>query len=785
MLNVFPSLVVPGVENVTLYHDDSDENMFYMVPDMPVFKTGVDGKPMMHLIVVGRDFYLFKDKAQDLAAAETELGIFNMTTALEVTQADQDKIRTYLASLRNYYRPAFKGGRVCYQIVATHPDPSQIKLGFPEWTTPAQVIFSLAGQGAGDTFIKVATGSDAPSLLNDCTANYQATLGQEGVELMRQAMTQGFSAASVWYKVSFVARLPAINISITGDAKNVYTDIKNYCQVNETYSGSKSGSWSYPQVSDLKQLKTISASLQITYDDGDFTSATGAAGDDIAKQISTFIFTTATNYIQNIFFAAPFSPGVPTAELGTDPLAHNPWKDPNSAPSPTNQLWLKNFTQDMEGSFGFSATYNKNIVVTKNPSSMLESLISKDAYKNSIISADLSHPYFQILDASIGVTADFVNDPIAAIIVHCEYKQTDEITGEVRQHSDDFEFKTGQEQFRFQAFMAKAKDGTPKEEYTYSTQLVYKFSAEPVNNPPVTTNTRALLIGYNNLSCVHVAAVLGSVPVDTVSRVQVHFEYPDPNLTIPSKSKDVFLSPDHPGDSWFTFTGNNPSTEYTYQCTYFLTNGETITGDVKRSTSGTCAFSAPFEDTLNVTFVPQGQFPPTQQIVVSTQYVDPTDGYRETAVHSFASLKDTWTWQVRLHNRNMRTFKYKVDTTFIDGSSDTGDWKDGTEGTILVGQIAQKILEVDVIASLVDFSKTWKLVLVKLKYLDATNSVDQEQVFQITAQNASQSFAWRFPVKDQTNKKYTYEIDAYGIDPSQQKVIGPLPTDNSTLVIQL
>jgi hypothetical protein len=188
---------------------------------------------------------------------------------------------------------------------------------------------------------------------------------------------------------------------------------------------------------------------------------------------------------------------------------------------------------------------------------------------------------------------------------------------------------------------------------------------------------------------------------------------------------------------------------------------------------------------LNVTFVPQGQFPPTQQIVVSVQYLDPTDGYRETAVHSFASLRDTWTWQVRLHNRTQRTFQYKVDTTFADGSSDTGVWKDGAEGTVLVGQIAQKILEVDVIASLIDFAKTWKLVLVKLKYLDPANSVDQQQIFQINAQSASQPLVWRFPVKDQTNKKYTYEVDAYGIDPTQQKVVGPLQTDNPALVIQL
>ncbi len=783
MLNIFPSVTVPGVENVTLYHDDSDSNLFYMISNMPVFKTGVDGKPMLRLLVIGRDFYLFKDKAQDLNSAETELGVFNMTTALEVSQSDQDKIRNYLASLRNYARPYFMGGRVRFQVAAAGPSAAQIKLTYPEWTTPAKVTFSIAGQGAGDTFIKTATGSDAPSLLTDCTANYQATLGQEGVELLRQALAKGYSAASVWYQVSFVARMPAINITISGDASNVYKDIKNYIQVQEHYSGDRSGSWSYPQISDLNQLKTVSSSLHIQFDDGDFTQAAGGAT-DIEKQIENFIFTTATNYIQNIFFAPPFTPGVPSGELGTDPMAHNPWKDQSAPAAVANQFWLKNFTQDMEGSFGFSATYNKNFVVTKNPSATLEGMISKEDYQASILEADLSVPYFQILDAAIAVTADFVNDPIAAIIVHCEYKQTDELTGEVRQHSDDFKFTTGQEQFRFQAFMAKAKDGTPKDQYTYSTQLIYKFSAEPVNNPPVTTNTRELFLGYNNLSCVRVAAVLGSVPVDTVARVQVHFEYPDPNLKIPSKTKDIFLSPENPHDSWFTFTGNNPSVEYTYQCTYFLTNGETIQSEVQRSSSGTCAISAPFADTLNVTFVPQGQFPPTQQIVVSTVYVDP-EGYRETSGHSFTSLRDTWAWQVRLRDKTMRTFKYKVDTTFTDGSSDTGEWKDGAEGTILVGQLAQKILEVDVISSLIDFTKTWKLVIVKLKYIDDANGVDQEQTFQISAQNASVPLTWRFPVKDQKHKTYVYEIDAYGIDPAQRKVLGPLPTDNSALVIEL
>jgi hypothetical protein len=787
VLNIFGSLTCPGLDNLNLYHDDTDPNTFYMAPGAPRFATGSDGKPMVSLIVIARDFYLFKDKSADLNSQETELGIFNMTTSLDVTADDRAKIRSYLASLTNYYRPSFRAGRVFCEYVPSHPNPDQIVLAFPQWTTPAKVAFSIGGAGAGDTFIKVEKGSDAPSLITSNQANYQATLGQEGVELMRKALTQGFSNASVWYTVSFVARLPAINITISGDASSVYKDIKDYCQRTEDYSGDKGNwHWSYPVISGLDQLKTVSAHLNIVYDDNDFTSATAGApvGEDVQKTISDFVFQTAQTYIQNTFFAPPFAPGVPTGELGTDPLEHNPWKDPNAPPAPANQFWLKNFTQDMEGSFGFTATYNKNITVTINPSSMLEGMIGKDDFANCVIAADLTNTYFQILDVVLSITADFANDPIAAIIVHFEYKQTDEQTSEVHSHADDFKFETGAEQYRFQVVMAKAQDGTPKDSYTYSTQIVYKYSAEPVNTSPVTTNSRQLVLGYNDLSCVRVAALWGSIPTDTVSRVQVHFEYPDPALTIPSKSKDIFLTPDHPNDSWFTFTGNNPSTEYTAQYTYFLTSGETLTLEPQRSSQPTCVVNAPFEDTLSVTFVPQGQFPPTQQIVVSTKYVDPGDGYAQSAVHSFAALTDTWTWQVRLHDRKQRAFQYKVDTTFQDGSSDTGTWKDGSEGTILVGEVAQKILEIDVIPALVDFQKAWKLVIVKLKYSDDANALEQDQTFEITAQNASGPFVWRLPVKDQTKKQYSYEVDAYAFDASQ-KIVGPQTTDNAALVLQL
>jgi hypothetical protein len=333
--------------------------------------------------------------------------------------------------------------------------------------------------------------------------------------------------------------------------------------------------------------------------------------------------------------------------------------------------------------------------------------------------------------------------------------------------------------------MAKAADGTPKDTYTYWSEIQYKASEQTDKTPPQQVNDRALIIGYNQLNCIRVQAQWGSVPADTISRVAVHFNYPDPNLKLATKQKDIYLTPDHPTDSWFTYTGGNPSIEYEYQVSYFFTSGQRMDVPVSKDASSTRIIDSPFEDMLNVTFVPQGQFPPINTIIVNARYVDPADGSTQTGVHSFSTLSDTWAWSVRLRDKKQRTFQYKVDVTYADGSSDQGTWTNGAEGTVLVGPIGgRKIMEVDVIPAMLDLQKQWKLVIVKLKYEDSANNVSQDKVFQISAANASDQFAWKFPIMDPKQQKYTYEIDAYGYD-GTDKIVGPTQTDNQALVLQV
>jgi hypothetical protein len=781
MLSLFDSFVVPGVEYVTMYKDDQDPNLYYMLPEYPRMTLAGDGGPQFNLVIFARDFRLFKDAAADLSRTETEGGLITMTTELSVSEEDQAKIRDYIAGGGGPLgiRSLFFGPSVFRYEMLVRPLSNAIRLAYPVWVD-GKVQFTLI-PAAGDTFVKATAGSDKPSLMGSNLANYQALLGQEGVGLFNAMVGKGWTPGMVSYSVTFLARIPSLTVSVTGSMTDTFQNIRdNFCTPYNYY-----GRLYYRLIlpfNDLQQIRNKVASLTIDVSGTDFPSDNPdkSIASDVEQKLTDLAMDVIKNFLTNQFFTTFNQLGAQGSSGSSDS------SDSSGGPPPTDGLFLQNFSQTQTNTIDFHINYNENVPVTKNPSRALLDIIPADQVTKRIIQADLSHPYFQILDVTVRVTADFETDPIAAIKVHIEYNQTDETGGGQKAQTQEFGFLTGQEVFRFQQVMAKAADGTPKDTYTYWSEIQYKASEKDDKTTPQTVNDRILVIGYNQLNCIRVQASWGAIPADTISRVSVHFNYPDPTLNLATQQKDVSLTPTNVTDSWFTYTGGNPSIEYEYQVSYFLTAGQRMDMPVQKSKSSTLIVDSPFEDMLTVTFVPQGQFPPINTVMVSARYTDPGDGYTESAVHQFTALTDTWTWTVRLHDKTKRAFQYKTDITYVDGSSDAGTWLDGAEGTILVGAMGgRKIMEVDVIPAMLDLQKQWKLVIVKLKYEDPANNVSVDKVFQISAANAGDQFAWKFPIMDPKQQKYSYEVDAYGFDGVANKVVGPLQTDNQALVLQL
>jgi hypothetical protein len=782
LLNFFDGFTVPGVEHVVLYHDDQDDHLFYMVPEAPSILRGVDDVAEFSLIAFARDFTLLASSAQELPTGETEGGLLGMTTALTVSQEDQAKIREHLQhdagdKSRVRFRPMLidKAVRLAPMKAFTKP----ITLAYPTYVD-GSVSFNLF-PGDMPTFLKARAGSDKPSLGGSNLASYTALLGQEGVRLIRSAVEQGWSPGTVNYAVKFVARIPNLHIHVYGNASDIYKEIKQHCKVTETHSnGNSYSTYSYPQVSSLEQMRTMVTSLKIEIDTGDFTAQTAdpAAAQSVTKQIETMALSLIQTQVMTKFFAPGFTPGLDATKLGTDPFLNNP----SGRPMPAgNQLWLKNFSQEMEGSIDFTVDAKSNITVDRYPNSQLFALISPEEIKKTIHEADLSQPIFNLLDVPVRVTANFDTDPVAAIQVNLAYDEKDDKTGEAKTRRDSFTFQKGDEVFHFRSVMAKDSEGRPKDTYRYSSKLVYKASAKSEEVPEQQTTDRNLILGYDKLGCVQVAAVLGAVPLDSVSRVQIHFRYPDANL--PTAEQDVFLDAASPQSSWFTYTGGNPSREYEYTTTFFMADGQQVALPVQRSISDRLVINAPFQDRLSATFVPQGSFPTVSSIVVSTRYKDAANGYDVDDVHTFTAATDTWKWEFPLRDKALREFEYKVDVTFADGSSASGDWQKGVEGTILVGQVTRELLAIEVVSTLVDFAK-WKLVIVRLRYADPANKIDVGHDVKLTAAgpDPADGLKWTVPIKDPAQKTFTYQVQAFGVDGTTKQEV-PLTSTTDPLVL--
>lgn len=771
MLNFLNHFSVPGVDHVTVYHDDQDPKLYYIVPELPSLLTREDGSPSFTLISFARDFTLLADSASQLPTAETEGGLLQLTTSLEVSEADQQTIREYIAGgMDGLPRPLLRGRR----LILLRPGATaggDVKLAYPTWVD-GKVAFHLFPSG-GDTFVKALQGSEKPSLVASNLASYTALLGQEGLRLIRSSIEDGWSPGTINYDMSFVARIPSLSVKVWGESHDVYQEIKDHTTVTETYrSGNRVRTYQYPQVSSLEELRDISTSLHIEYDVGDFRG--GGEGEDPTKALEDVVFTMVQQLITARFLSPGFEPGLKAEKLGTDPLAHGGGEKMPGG----NQLWLKDFEQSMDVKIDFTFAGSTNFLVEKHPNSELFALVPQEQVKKSIIEADLSKPYFTLLDVPVQVTADFDRDPIAAIKVFLEYDHEDEKGAGRKRQVEEFLFDANDDRYFFRTVMARAADGTPKDTYTYRSEIIYKASAASEKLPAVTTNDRNLIIGYDKLNCVNVAVYWGAIPVDAVQQVQVSFRYP--GVDLPSATADVVLRLDAPQGSWFTYTGENASPEYEYDVVFFMADGQRVTLPTQKASTQRLIINAPFEDKLAVTFVPQGTFPPVASIVVTTRYVD--GDYELGDVHPFTAAGEVWEWRIDLRDRAKRAFQYRVDVTYADGSSSTGEWQDGAEGTILVGDVARDMLKVEIVPDLVDMTK-WRLVIVRLTY-DGGDGTTAEHIVKLTAAPPAQAdLVWTVPLTDPARRGYTYQIQAFG-NAGEKHLVEPTPATDALLVLE-
>ena len=422
MLNFLNHFSVPGVEHVMVYHDDQNTELFYMVPELPSILRRENDTPSFNLISFARDFSLLANEAAELPTAETEGGLLQLTTSLEVSAEDQAKIRNYIAGgMSGALRPLFRGRALTF---ARHAPSRNIKLTYPTWVDGA-VHFYLFPSG-GDTFVKALQGSEKPSLVSSNLASYTALLGQEGLRLIRNSIEDGWSPGTINYDVSFVARIPNLTVTVKGNSTRRVRGDQGALDDHRDLSQRQ------PHVD-----VPISAGLEPRRDPRHVHRAAHRVRQGrlpqrreeqgIRRQRSRPSSSTIVQ--QLITTSLPRRPDSPPASR---PRSSAPTRSPTGPgrrwPAATS-CGSRTSTRRWTSRSTSRSPARPISRSSKHPNSELFALVDPEQVKKSIIEADLSQPYFTLLDVPVQVTADFDRDPIAAIKVFLDYDQKDDQSG--------------------------------------------------------------------------------------------------------------------------------------------------------------------------------------------------------------------------------------------------------------------------------------------------------------------------------------------------------------------
>jgi hypothetical protein len=729
MLTLYGSLKVPDVDYVTIYRDDEDPHQFYMVPERPSIARDEQGDLMFTFILYARDLDRIDPKD-----SEIEQGYLSFSTRVGVSPADEEKIRAYLRSLLN---GELTGGLVFLMLQIFRAEP---RLSYPPVYTDGSVEFVTFG----DKMVRVSAGSKEPSLGGENIASFSQVLSQEGAELFRQSIEKNLVPSVINYELHFLARIPAVTISIHGDRNQFYEELKEHCIVMETYTrdGKLVYKKTWPEIGSLREFMSKFHSLTIDFDSGDFRE--GNAGGDITQKLEDLAFGILQTNILPSFFEQGFS-------ATTEEQSKN--------------KWLMDFEREVAGMIDVTIRRRDVIKKAVNPNAQLAKILTPQEVKTHTTYLDLSQTVFTELDLKINANVNFVDDPVFALKVFVDYNQEDELRNVVVAKSKEFLFKTGNEVHRFRQIMAKGSDGVPKDTYRFHSELVYKDTGETIRIPAtgnLESRERVLIISYRRLGFVKVASVLGTMP-DNIKSASVTFRYPSSSL--PSATQTFELTKEKPFAVYFTYTGSSDTPQpYRYKVVYKLKDGQRMEQPEQSESAETLTITDPFEQALTTRFLAQGDFSVVQKIIIEARYKDARNDFQTDFHAELEQNGQTSPWSFNLRDPNSRQFEYDEVIILRDGGRVAKTGKPGRLGTTIpVGSGAVDVLVIEVDIGLLDWDK-YARAFVFLEYHDPGNGVHENTQFRFDQTNKDQVKIWKVQLRDETKRGYRFRVRFIGKD---------------------
>lgn len=279
------------------------------------------------------------------------------------------------------------------------------------------------------------------------------------------------------------------------------------------------------------------------------------------------------------------------------------------------------------------------------------------------VEVDLDDPFFRAFMVTADAPIDF--RAIGLTSAHIALDYGDASNAANHKHGD-FVFDTEDTaEKRFEVFMNEQHDT----DYTYQVQYHFdsasgwegeKFSYDcPVQR----TEDRTLLLNpFEALGFQEVRVFPNRIDPGIIESVDVHLRYESPSGW--KREKTFMLTPDSEPQFWKLRLTDPTARAYTYAFVYHLKDGSTKETEPVSTQATAIPVDDPFEDALDIEFVPLFDPGQVRMLFIDFEYNDPGNSYKRTErLRLTGDSVDPVKLQISLMDVTKRLFRYRL--TFI------------------------------------------------------------------------------------------------------------------------
>lgn len=744
-------LTIPSVltlDNVVVYPDDENCNLFYMISTQPRIRM-LDEDPVFSGL-------FWTDKADGTGDSTAGLGggWINFDTNLGVSDELREKVKTELQKTgiqKAHRKKLLKQERERLALIAkaqgkSSPDEPEVQdvgeitFGSVNYT---EGTVTLLEEKEGDIVPWSSAGGPA-SLIGDNNAAFALRLSADGAAIWYKALKDGAKAISVRYDLKFNVRLPSLEIRVwAGSTQKSEIDRK----VDRTWKNVDKGC----SDADVERInvKEIVSNLQ---EEGlvniEIKKGSSQISDEHVAQLRNMAIKLIEEKVQEI---------IKSRVTGMTPEERK---------SSMLELIKEEVTSFVELRFTQRDVVEWPIAPQATIMNFLED-IDEDHKKHITKLVDLSDPEVSTAKLNIVVNAPWEEEPnVTTVKLDAEYPSAEET------YSNIFKKDANTDTWMFR--LPIQDDGLVK----YSASVFFKGISAPLVLPVQSTNG-AINVNIGRVGVVEVKfkphpvlTTLGGK--NQITSIQIDATYKDETADDHFNQTQILKLEDVEGKSIHKFTGKQIDAPLEYVVKYFTKGGAVIEMPKQKyylseSDKGEVFTPSPFEDTLEIG-VELGISPndTLKKVLVEFEYEDPANDFESTAKVEL-SKEDDWdpvsTKLVQV-DKEIKDFKYRYK---VLGENSVARSKfitaTGDQSLIL------PLLPVMIDPSRLKLGEDYQNAVIDLTYKDSNNDLTISHQIFMSPEDSAKKFTWYIPRMNSTLDEFTYSLTLFPESGDQEEIL--------------